>query len=63
MTATRLQAAAFALIVTVVTLGGMGGLANAEHREAVAAAQSATTVAVAEPAAQQIVITGRRVRG
>jgi hypothetical protein len=63
MTTTRLQAAAFALIVTVATLGGMSGLANAEHREVVAAAQAATAVAVAEPAALQIVITGRRVRG
>jgi hypothetical protein len=63
MNTTRLQSAAFAVLVTVATLGSLNAIANTQHREALVASQQPTTVAVAASATQQIVIVGRRVRG
>lgn len=61
-TTLNLRAAALAVLVTVATVGSLNGIANSEHRQAVAAANETTLTAAAEPAVQQIVIVGRRAK-
>jgi hypothetical protein len=64
MNAINTRAAALAVLVTIATLGGLGSIANTEHRQVVAAARQPTVVAAAQPTSQvqQVVIVGRRGR-
>lgn len=59
----RIAAAFAAVLTTVIALAGVGGIADHQHRDVVAATESAQVVAAAGSAVQQVVIVGRRTRG